>query len=71
MSAVIEQLFRSSLHRIKHATCRRMIPGFAHLRPKEAFHIDFYLKNNDFLLHLSFLFLSEVEKKKLKAVPEI
>ena len=65
-SPLIEQSIRDNFHRILHATSCRMIPGFAHFRPKEASHIDFYLKNNDFLIKFTMFcyFIPNGEKTK-------
>ena len=64
MSAVIEQSIRDNFHRILqlHATSCRMIPGFAHLRIKEASHLYFYLKMIFYYLPF-FVIYSKMEKK--------
>ena len=55
VSAVIEQSIRDNSRRILHTTSCRMISGFVHLWKKEAWHIDFYLKKEDFLMNFTIL----------------
>ena len=53
LNSVFAQSIRDKFQRILHAASCRMIPGIAHFRPKEASHIDIYLKKTIFFINFA------------------